>query len=198
MKKNFEFWNKITVKIEQRENFSIELIFVFFSQSNTSPKRTQIWFGFYCKRQLPNWKIRAMYVELFLVMKTSSIFFSWQEHANEFFNVQRTEEEVNEFERRFIEERKRAHELKIKADKFRELTQNLPNVSFFQWEKSFCQYFLENFSDRKWNVRNSIEKLLMIGKKNESSVFFRFFVRREIFSDRRFSFVMPGTKRWRK
>lgn len=30
---------------------------------------------------------------------------------------------MTEFERRFIEERKRAHELKIKADKFNELLQ---------------------------------------------------------------------------
>ena len=41
--------------------------------------------------------------------------------AEDFFYGTRSEEEVTEFERRFIDNRKRSHELKIKAEKFNEL-----------------------------------------------------------------------------
>jgi hypothetical protein len=37
---------------------------------------------------------------------------------------------VTDFERRFIEERKRAHELKIKAEKFQELMQMSQATSY--------------------------------------------------------------------
>ncbi|CAF3559340.1 unnamed protein product, partial [Rotaria sp. Silwood2] len=50
--------------------------------------------------------------------------------AEDFFIGEKTEEEVTEFERRFIEDRKRAHELKIKADKFHELMQASQATSF--------------------------------------------------------------------
>ncbi|CAF2098068.1 unnamed protein product [Rotaria magnacalcarata] len=48
---------------------------------------------------------------------------STDEAAETFFTGEKTENEVTEFERRFIENRKRAHELKIKAEKFHELIQ---------------------------------------------------------------------------
>ncbi|CAF0928154.1 unnamed protein product [Rotaria sp. Silwood1] len=48
---------------------------------------------------------------------------STESTAENFFDVEKSEEEVTEFERRFIEDRKRAHELKIKAEKFHELMQ---------------------------------------------------------------------------
>ncbi|CAF3158288.1 unnamed protein product [Rotaria socialis] len=48
---------------------------------------------------------------------------STDETAETFFTGEKTENEVTEFERRFIENRKRAHELKIKAEKFHELMQ---------------------------------------------------------------------------
>ncbi|CAF1542540.1 unnamed protein product [Adineta ricciae] len=44
-----------------------------------------------------------------------------EQTAEDFFYGGKTEDEVTDFERRFIEDRKRAHELKIKADKFQEL-----------------------------------------------------------------------------
>ncbi|UJR21212.1 hypothetical protein I4U23_024309 [Adineta vaga] len=44
-----------------------------------------------------------------------------EDTAEDFFYGGKTEDEVTEFERRFIEDRKRAHELKIKAEKFQEL-----------------------------------------------------------------------------
>ncbi|CAF1082466.1 unnamed protein product [Adineta steineri] len=46
-----------------------------------------------------------------------------EQTAEDFFYGEKSEEEVTEFERRFIEDRKRAHELKIKAEKFNELMQ---------------------------------------------------------------------------
>ncbi|CAF1270489.1 unnamed protein product [Adineta steineri] len=46
-----------------------------------------------------------------------------EQTAEDFFYGEKSEEEVTEFERRFIEDRKRAHELKIKAEKFSELMQ---------------------------------------------------------------------------
>ncbi|CAF2341359.1 unnamed protein product [Rotaria sp. Silwood2] len=55
---------------------------------------------------------------------------STEQTAEDFFIGEKTEEEVTEFERRFIEDRKRAHELKIKADKFHELMQASQATSF--------------------------------------------------------------------
>ncbi|CAF0840734.1 unnamed protein product [Didymodactylos carnosus] len=43
--------------------------------------------------------------------------------ADDFFYGEKTEEEVSEFERKFIESRKKAHELKVKAEKLNELMQ---------------------------------------------------------------------------
>jgi len=40
-----------------------------------------------------------------------------------FFYGEKTEEEVSEFERKFIVDRKQAHELKVKAEKLNELMQ---------------------------------------------------------------------------
>ncbi|UJR28273.1 hypothetical protein I4U23_009523 [Adineta vaga] len=53
-----------------------------------------------------------------------------EETAEDFFYGAKSEEEVTEFERRFIEDRKRAHELKIKAEKFRDLLHISPGSSF--------------------------------------------------------------------
>ncbi len=50
--------------------------------------------------------------------------------AEDFFYGEKTEEEVTDFERRFIEERKRAHELKIKAEKLNELMQMSQATSY--------------------------------------------------------------------
>ncbi|CAF1135966.1 unnamed protein product [Adineta ricciae] len=55
-----------------------------------------------------------------------------EETAEDFFYGAKSEDEVTDFERRFIENRKRAHELKIKAEKFRELlhtsSDNMPGA----------------------------------------------------------------------
>ncbi|CAF0875981.1 unnamed protein product [Adineta steineri] len=53
-----------------------------------------------------------------------------EETAEDFFYGEKTEEQVQEFERRFIEDRKRAHELKIKAEKFHDLLQMSGGSSF--------------------------------------------------------------------
>ncbi|CAF4039044.1 unnamed protein product, partial [Rotaria sordida] len=50
--------------------------------------------------------------------------------AEDFFYGEKTEEEVTDFERRFIEDRKRAHELKITAEKFHELMQMSQATSY--------------------------------------------------------------------
>jgi hypothetical protein len=49
--------------------------------------------------------------------------FDFQQMAEDFFYGTKSEEEVMDFERRFIDNRRRAHELKIKAEKFHELMQ---------------------------------------------------------------------------
>lgn len=65
--------------------------------------------------------------------KTPSLgLFSSKERADDFFYGQRTEEEVTDFERRFIEDRKRVHELKIKADKFQEIMSIAGATSFLK------------------------------------------------------------------
>ena len=48
---------------------------------------------------------------------------SFQQTAEDFFYGGKSEDEVTDFERRFIESRRRAHEMKIKAEKFHELMQ---------------------------------------------------------------------------
>ncbi|CAF0974912.1 unnamed protein product [Rotaria sp. Silwood1] len=53
-----------------------------------------------------------------------------EETAEDFFYGEKTEEEVTDFERRFIEDRKRAHELKITAEKFHELMQMSQSTSY--------------------------------------------------------------------
>ena len=50
--------------------------------------------------------------------------------AENFFVEMKTEDEMNVFERRFIEDRKQAHELKIKAEKFHELLQMSKSTSY--------------------------------------------------------------------
>ena len=50
--------------------------------------------------------------------------------AEDFFDGIKTEEEVTDFERRFVEDRKKAHELKIKAEKFHELLQMSKSTSY--------------------------------------------------------------------
>lgn len=50
--------------------------------------------------------------------------------AEDFFYGTKSEDEVTEFERRFIENRKRGHELKIKAEKFHELYQMSSATSY--------------------------------------------------------------------
>ncbi|CAF0865150.1 unnamed protein product [Rotaria sordida] len=55
---------------------------------------------------------------------------STEKTAEDFFDGEKTEEEVTEFERRFIEDRKRTHELKIKAEKFHELMQMSQATSY--------------------------------------------------------------------
>ncbi|CAF1519291.1 unnamed protein product [Rotaria magnacalcarata] len=69
---------------------------------------------------------------IYALLKTaaSDLDQSTEETAEYFFNVKRTEDEVTEFERRFNEDRKRAHELKIKADKFNELIQRSQPTSY--------------------------------------------------------------------
>ncbi|CAF3027264.1 unnamed protein product [Rotaria socialis] len=69
---------------------------------------------------------------IYALLKTaaSDLDQSTEETAEYFFNVKRTEDEVTEFERRFIEDRKRAHELKVKADKFNELMQMSQATSY--------------------------------------------------------------------
>lgn len=49
--------------------------------------------------------------------------FYFQQQAEDFFYGEKSEDEVTDFERRFIENRRRVHELKIKAEKFHELMQ---------------------------------------------------------------------------
>ncbi|CAF0922468.1 unnamed protein product [Rotaria sordida] len=53
-----------------------------------------------------------------------------EQTAEDFFYGEKTEEEVTDFERRFIEDRKRAHELKITAEKFHELMQMSQATSY--------------------------------------------------------------------
>jgi hypothetical protein len=50
--------------------------------------------------------------------------------AEDFFYGEKSEDEVTDFERRFIEKRKHAHELKIKAEKFHELMQMSQATSY--------------------------------------------------------------------
>lgn len=56
-------------------------------------------------------------------MKNSNDSLRFQQTAEDFFYGTKSEEEMTDFERRFIESRRRAHELKIKAEKFHELMQ---------------------------------------------------------------------------
>lgn len=58
------------------------------------------------------------------------LLFSFKDMAETFFIGSKTEDEVNAFERSFIEDRKRAHELKIKAEKFHELLQMSKSTSY--------------------------------------------------------------------
>ncbi|CAF2405256.1 unnamed protein product [Rotaria sp. Silwood2] len=53
-----------------------------------------------------------------------------EQTAEDFFYGEKTEEEVTDFERRFIEDRKRAHELKIRAEKFNELMKMSQSTSY--------------------------------------------------------------------
>ena len=64
-------------------------------------------------------------------MRNGFIVVRFQETAEDFFYGAKSEDEVTDFERRFIENRKRAHELKIKAEKFRELLHASSGSSFF-------------------------------------------------------------------
>ena len=50
--------------------------------------------------------------------------------AEDFFDGEKIEDEVIEFERRFIEDRKQAYELKIKAEKFHELLQMFQTTNY--------------------------------------------------------------------
>ena len=50
--------------------------------------------------------------------------------GDDFFYGSRSEEEVAEFVRRFIDDRKTVHELKIKAEKFNELLQSSRGTSY--------------------------------------------------------------------
>ncbi len=50
--------------------------------------------------------------------------------AEDFFYGEKSEEDVTDFERRFIEKRKYAHELKVKAEKFHELMQMSQATSY--------------------------------------------------------------------
>ncbi len=58
------------------------------------------------------------------------VYVLFQQRADDFFYGTKSEEEVTEFERNFIEDRKRAYELKIKADKFNELIQMSQSTSY--------------------------------------------------------------------
>jgi len=53
-----------------------------------------------------------------------------KQKAEDFFYGEKNEEQVTEFEREFIEDRKHVHELKIKAEKFNELLHLAHSTSY--------------------------------------------------------------------